>query len=64
LAKVKMTVLELVLDGVHVVRTGLLEESLKLVCRWSCLVHDTVPGGRDVLLIGAVHFLVSLNLLM
>jgi hypothetical protein len=28
------TVLELVLDGVHIVRVGLLEESLEVVCRW------------------------------
>jgi hypothetical protein len=40
------------------VRVGLLEESLKVVCGWPRLVLDTAPDGRDVLLVGVVHFLV------
>jgi hypothetical protein len=43
-----VVVLKLVLDGVHVVRAGLLEESLKVVCRRSCLVLATMCGSCDV----------------
>jgi hypothetical protein len=50
--------LELVLDGVHVVRAGLLEESLEVVCRWSRLVLATVCGSHDVPHVKAVCFLV------
>jgi hypothetical protein len=53
-----VTVLELVLNGVRVVWAGLLEESLKVVCWWPRLALDTVPGGRDVLHVGVVRFLV------
>jgi hypothetical protein len=50
--------LELVLDRVHMVWTGRLEESLNVVCRLSCLALETVFSDCDVLLVEAVHFLV------
>jgi hypothetical protein len=53
-----MTVSELVLDKVCMVRADLLVESLKVVCWWSCLPLDSVPDGRDVLLAGVIRFLV------
>jgi hypothetical protein len=47
-----------VLDGVCIVWAGLLEESLKVVCQWSCLVLDNAPDGRDILHIVVVRFFV------
>jgi hypothetical protein len=52
------TVLELLLEGVCVVQAGLLEESLRVVCRQPCLVLATACGGHDALQVRAVRFLV------
>jgi hypothetical protein len=41
-----------------VVRADLLEESHEVVYRQPRLTLDTVPGGRDALLVGVIHFLV------
>jgi hypothetical protein len=41
-------VLELMPDGVRLVWVGLLEESLKVACRWPRLMLVTVRGNRDV----------------
>jgi hypothetical protein len=40
------------------VQTGLLMESLEMVCRWSHLELDTVPGGHDALLVVVICFFV------
>jgi hypothetical protein len=40
------------------VLAGLLEESLEVVYRWPPLALDTALGSCNVLLVGAVHFLV------
>jgi hypothetical protein len=47
-----------VLDGVHMVWAGLLEESLKVGCWWTRLTINTVPSGHDVLLARATRLLV------
>jgi hypothetical protein len=47
-----------VLDGVRVVQTGLLKESLEVVCWRSRLALDSVPGDHDALLVGHIHFFV------
>jgi hypothetical protein len=53
-----VAIFELVIDKVCMVRTSLLEESLEVVYRWSCLVLDTAPNDHDTLLVIVVHFLV------
>jgi hypothetical protein len=50
--------LKLVLDGVHMVRTSLLEESLEVVYQWSRLVLETTFSSHDILLVGVIRFLV------
>jgi hypothetical protein len=57
-------VLELVLDRVCMVRVGLLEESLDVVYRRPRLALDTMRGGRDVLLIEVIHFLVVIIIII
>jgi hypothetical protein len=52
------TISKLVLDGVCVLQTCLLKESLKVVCRLSFLVLDTAPCGRDTLLTTVIRFLI------
>jgi hypothetical protein len=47
-----------VLDGVHIFQTGRLGESLKVIYQWLCLVLEATFGGPDVLLVGAILFLV------
>jgi hypothetical protein len=42
-----VTVLDLLLDEVHMVRADLLEESLKVIYRWPCLELATLRDGRD-----------------
>jgi hypothetical protein len=37
-----------VLDGVHVVSTGLLKDLFEVVCRWPCLALAVTCGGHDV----------------
>jgi hypothetical protein len=58
------TVLELVLDTVRMVHAGLLEESLEELCRRSCLALATIHGGCDMLLVGAVRFLVIIAVIV
>jgi hypothetical protein len=53
-----VTILELVLDGVHMVQTGLFEESPVVVCRRPRLVLTTACGGCNVPHTGATYFLV------
>jgi hypothetical protein len=53
-----VVVLEVVLDGVRMVRAGLLKESLKVVCQWLRLMLDTTTGGRNALHAGVVHLIV------
>jgi hypothetical protein len=53
-----VAVLEPVLDGVHVVAVGLLENSLEVVCQWARGALDVTSSGRNVLHVGAVHLLV------
>jgi hypothetical protein len=53
----RTTVPKLVLDGVCVVRAGLLEESLDVVCRQPHMALDAVPSGRNALHVEAVHML-------
>jgi hypothetical protein len=52
------TVLELVLDGVRMVRAGLLKKSLEVVCQRPRLVLATARGGNDALHVRVVCFLV------
>jgi hypothetical protein len=47
-----------VLDGVHMVQTGRIEEPLEVVCQWSHLAFGNVFGGCNILLIGVVCFLI------
>jgi hypothetical protein len=42
-----VVVLELMLHEVCVIRTGLLKESLEMVCRPPCLALATTRSGRD-----------------
>jgi hypothetical protein len=49
---------EFVLDGVRMVSAGLPEESIKVVCRWPCLVLAAVCGSRDVPNARATCFLI------
>jgi hypothetical protein len=52
-----VTVLELMLDGVHMIWTGLLEKSLKVVSWWPHLVLATMHGSCNIPHVGAVCFL-------
>jgi hypothetical protein len=47
-----------VLDGVHVVWVGLLEESLEVVHQWPRLALQTMHSSDDTLHAGAINFLV------
>jgi hypothetical protein len=51
-----------VLDRVHVVRAGPLEESLKVLYLWPCLVLDAAYCDRDTLHVGAVCLLVIVDI--
>jgi hypothetical protein len=50
--------LELVFDVVHMVWTDRFEKFLKVLFWLSCLALEVMLGGRDILLIGSVRFLV------
>jgi hypothetical protein len=52
-----VTVLELVLDYVCMLRACLLKKSLEVVCWWPCLALATACGSRDVLHVGVIRFL-------
>jgi hypothetical protein len=52
------TVPELVLDGVGVVWASLLQEILKVIHGWSCLMLATTCGGRGAHHVGVVFLLV------
>jgi hypothetical protein len=52
-------VFELVLDVVHVVWVGLLEESLEVVFWRPCLMLATTCGSHDVPHVGVIDFLVN-----
>jgi hypothetical protein len=52
------TVLELVLDGIHVVQAGLLEKSLEVVYQRPCLALTTMRSCSDTLHVGVGFFLV------
>jgi hypothetical protein len=50
--------LQLVFDGVRMVRTGCFEMFLEMVVRLVRLVLEIMLDGHDIILIGAVYFLV------
>jgi hypothetical protein len=50
--------IELVLDGVRLVRAGLFEKSLEVARQRSCLMFATARGGSNALHVGAAHFLI------
>jgi hypothetical protein len=52
------TVLELMLDGVCVVRACLLEESLEVLCQWPLLALATARDGHNALHVEVAYFLV------
>jgi hypothetical protein len=53
-----------VLDGVCVVRAGLLEESLEVVCWRPHLALATMRGGRDARHVGVICFLVVIVIIV